>query len=314
LFLKRTILIFFFIASAVLAEASSTIRIVSLSPCLTELIFYLGKGNLLVGRSSACDYPSDAKNVELVGAFGKPSMEKLLSLKPDVVVASALADPALVSSIRRFGIKFHLLPTNSIDDYYRAVAILGEILHCDKKASAEIARVKKGLMDFRVLNSSKKFRRPKVYLEIWDRPYMTVGKKSFINELIKIAGGENIAGALDQSYFNCSVEWIIKSNPDVIICPAMKTGREAEVINRRGWRGISAVRNHRVFVDLNDDLIYRLGPRILDGIALLRSMILKENANGQIINLPSKPVSPTSLNENKNLRLKHLEKNVHRIK
>ena len=292
MFFKRTILVLFFIVSAMVAEASSAIRVVSLSPCLTELIFYLGKGSLLVGRTSACDYPPEAEKIELVGAFGKPSMEKLLSLKPDIVVASALADPSLISSIRRFGIKFHLLPSKSIEDYYLSVTTLGRILHCEKTASAEIARVNTGLAKFEKLNAEKDFKRPKVYLEIWDRPYMTVGKKSFINDLITYAGGVNIAGKFDEAYFNCSVEWIITSNPEVIICPAMKTGRDADVENRRGWSNVPAIRNHRVYVDLNDDLIYRLGPRMLDGIILLRSIILKENANGHSDTLRSRAVSP----------------------
>ncbi|NOY75378.1 MAG: cobalamin-binding protein [Kiritimatiellaeota bacterium] len=271
-------IVFFLFLFASFAEAEDALRVVSLSPCLTELVFHLGKGNLLVGRTSACDYPEDAKKVEVVGGFGKPSLEKLLTLKPDVVIASALADPALVSSIKRFGIDFHLLPTKSIEDYYVSVATLGKILHCEKKAFAEIARVGKGLRRFAKLNAEKGFKRPSVYLEIWDRPYMTVGKKSFINDLITYAGGENIAGKLNQAYFNCSVELIITSDPEVIICPAMKTGREADVESRRGWKRISAVREHRVYVDLNDDLIYRLGPRILEGVELLRSLIMNKTA------------------------------------
>ncbi|MCK5845683.1 MAG: ABC transporter substrate-binding protein, partial [Victivallales bacterium] len=187
-----------------------------------------------------------------------------------------------------------MLPTKSIEAYYRAVATLGEILHCEKKASAEIARVKKGLRAFAALNLKKEFKRPRVYLEIWDRPYMTVGGKSFINDLITLAGGENISGSLDKAYFNCSVEWIITSNPEVIICPAMKTGREADVKGRRGWKGIAAIRNNRVYVDLNDDLIYRLGPRILKGVAKLRSIILNKNAKGEDVSSQTRTVSSFS--------------------
>lgn len=268
--------LFFSAGFAGFAGADGSKRVISLSPCLTELIFHLGKGTCLVGRTSACDYPPEAKKVEVVGGFGKPSIEKLVSLKPDVVVASALADLALMTSVKSFGIEFHLLPTNSIKDYYRSVETLGRILGCSRKAAAEIVSVRKGLREFAELNSKSGFKRPSVYLEIWDRPYMTVGKKSFINDLIEYAGGRNIASSLDNAYFNCSVEWIIKSDPDVIICPAMKTGREADVEMRKGWRGISAVKHHRVYLDLNDDLIYRLGPRILRGVELLRSLILKK--------------------------------------
>ena len=123
---------------------------------------------------------------------------------------------------------------------------------------------------------------------------MTVGGKSFINDLITLAGGENISGSLDEAYFNCSVEWIITSNPEVVICPAMKTGREADVKGRRGWKGIAAIRNNRVYVDLNDDLIYRLGPRILKGVAKLRSIILNKNAKGEDGSSQTRTVSSIS--------------------
>ena len=95
----------------------------------------------------------------------------------------------------------------------------------------------------------------------------------FINEMIKYAGGRNIAADMNKDYFNCSVEWIITSNPDIIICPAMKTGREADVIKRKGWQNISAVKNNRIYVDLDDDLVYRLGPRIIEGVKLLKKII-----------------------------------------
>ena len=277
--LKKTLfvtVIFAIFANALFAD-NKKIRLVSLSPCLTELVFYLGEQDKLVGRSSACDYPAEAKKIEIVGSFGKPSLEKLISLKPDVVISSALADPVLKTSIEQFGIKFYLLPGKSFDDYYKALKLLGDILGCEKKADSEIARVKQALANFAKINSALKKKRPKVYLEVWDRPYMTVGNKSFINEMIKYAGGENIADNINKDYFNCSVEWIITSDPDVIICPAMKTGREADVKKRKGWQNIQAVKNNCVYVDLNDDLIYRLGPRVIEGIKLLRKMILNLN-------------------------------------
>ena len=227
---------------------------------------------MLVGRTTACDYPSTARRVQVVGGFGKPSLEKLVSLKPDVVLASALADPSVEKAIRRLGVDFRMLPTDSIEDYYKAVSVLGRVLGCEKRADAEIARVRNGLRKFEEMACKDK-RIPKVYLEVWDRPFMTVGRKSFINDLIHYAGGSNIAGKMNQAYFNCSVEWIITSDPEVIICPAMKTGREVDVEARRGWSGIDAVRNHRVYVGIDNDLIYRLGPRILEGVGLLRSLI-----------------------------------------
>ncbi len=269
------ILIFAIFAISVFGNEKEKLRVVSLSPCLTELIFHLGEEEHLIGRSSACDYPEGAKQIESAGGFGKPSLEKLISLKPTVVIASALANPAIQKSIEQFGIKFYLLPGKSIDDYFQTVRILGKILNCEEKAKKEIKRVKSGLAKFAKMNKALKKQPPRIYMEIWDKPYMTIGKKSFINDLIEYAGGQNIAKDQNEDYFNCSVEWIITSNPEIIICPAMKTAREADVKSRNGWKNISAVKNDRIYVELNDDLIYRLGPRILEGIELLRTIITK---------------------------------------
>jgi len=266
----------FIAAAAVSAAGERKPRVVSLSPCLTETIFKLGGGDRLVGRTSACDYPAEVKKIDIVGGFGKPSLEKVLSLKPDVVVASALADPAVQTTLERVGVKFLMLPTKSIDDYYATVKKLGDVLGCSSAATKEIERVRAGLAKFAEANKKARergWKPPRVYLEIWDKPYMTVGKRSFINDLITYAGGKNIAVDRDEDYFNCSQEWIIRTNPEIIICPAMKKGRIADVLGRRGWGGVAAVVDKRIHVDLNESLVYRLGPRILDGVALLRKII-----------------------------------------
>ncbi len=246
-------------------------RIVSLTPCLTELIVHLGYEKNIVGRSSACDYPKGVTKIPIAGAFGKPNLEQLVLLNPDIVISSTLKDEGLVKSIENLGIKFYLMKMESFEDYYDVVKKMGTVLNCEKKANVEIKRIKDGLDKYQKEEKQRK----KIYLEIWDKPYMTIGKKSFINELIYYAGGENIASNLDKEYFNCSVEWIIKSNPDIIICPAMKTNRVIDILSRDGWQNISAIKNKRVFTDLNDDLIYRLGPRVLEGIDLLKKCIYK---------------------------------------
>lgn len=260
--------------------AGEKIRVVSLSPSLTELVFQLGKGGCLVGRSTVCNYPEDAKKVPVVGNFGAPSMEKLITVKADLVLSSALKDRSLEKTIEGMGIKFLLLPTDSIEDYYIAVEKLGKLLDCEEAALKEITRIRNGLKGFREKAEKIPFdKRPLVYLEIWDRPLMTVGNRSFINDFIDYAGGRNIANKEGKDYFSCSAEWVIVSNPDVVICPAMEKGRIADVLKRAGWASISAVKHHRIYTDLDDDLIYRLGPRMLEGISLIHKCIFPEQGD-----------------------------------
>lgn len=256
---------------------TSELRVVSLSPSLTEMIFLLGEQGKLVGRSSACDYPAEASEIEVVGAMGKPSVEKVLSLRPTAVMATSLATPSEQRTFEGFGIEVHLLPGSTLQDYFVCLEAIGRIFDCREKAVAEATRFQGELKGFKSLNEGLEVARPRVYIEIWDRPYMTAGRRSFINDLIEYAGGVNIAADCDEEYFNCSVEWILECDPEVIICPAMGTGREADVKRRKGWEKVSAVKNNRIHVDLDDDLIYRLGPRIIEGIAVLRKIIVHDN-------------------------------------
>ena len=148
---------------------------------------------------------------------------------------------------------------------------LGVTLNCRAAAETETARFSKALEDFKDLaDKVPAASRPKVYVEVWHRPLLTCGGKTFINDLIEYAGGINIGRNEKAEYFPCSLEWIMQQNPDIIICPAMGSGKSAEVARRSGWQHISAVKNNRIYTGLEQDKLYRLGPRTLEGIALLR--------------------------------------------
>lgn len=267
------------------------IRIVSLSPSLTEIIFKLGKGSAMAGRSSACDYPAEVKKIPVAGKYGAPFLETLVHLKTDIVVASSLMDVSTEKSIQTLGIKFQMLPTKDINDYFKAVESLGEILNCKEQAALEIARVKTGLAGFQsALSEIPENEKPFVYLELWNSPMMTVGGKSFINDYIAYAGGKNIGAAVEKEYFACSEEWVISSNPQIIIAPSMGKSCAAEIRGRKCWINVPAVKDDRIYVDLNSNLIFRLGPRMLDGIELLKSCIRADKGMNAESNSPKSKV------------------------
>lgn len=253
-------------------KVGGKLRIVSLAPSLTETIFALGKGSELVGRTSVDNYPPQVKKVPVVGGFGTPCLESLASVRPDVVVAAVLKDSSIRESIKQVGIKFILLPADSIESYFEAIRRLGEILNCTAEAERELGRLREGLEKYS-RESSREKKRPKVYVEIWNNPLMTIGGKSFINDFIVYAGGANIGAGVAKDYFTCSQEWVIMEMPDVIICPSMGSRVLSEIMKRPGWSLIPAVKSRRIYSDLNENLIYRLGPRMLEGIAELRKCI-----------------------------------------
>ena len=254
--------------------ATRELRVVSLSPRITETIFMLGKGNCLVGRSSACDYPAEAKKLPVVGNFGGPFLEHLATVKPDYVITNKLKDQASKRAIESLGARVIVLEDYCFDDYIKCVKTLGTILNCQKNAEAEANRFTQALKNFKIeADKIPIASRPKVYIEIWHRPMLTCGKKTFINEMVEYAGGINIGQDENVESFPCSFEWVLQKNPNVIICPGMGSGKSGEIAARNGWEQISAVKNQRVYTDLEQDKLYRLGPRTIDGIALLRKYI-----------------------------------------
>jgi len=261
--------------------AQKNLRIVSLAPNLTEIIFHLERENCLVGRSSASKYFKEAKNIPIVGDFGIPSIEQLLLAKPDIVVATALKDPSIQEIIKKAGIKFHLLPTSSIDEYYKTVKTLGDILDANINAKQEILRIKNGLKkSLSQINKISDAKRPKVFWEIWNPPLMTVGNQSFLNDFIYYAGGQNIAENQDKGYFNISQEWVIASAPDVIIAPSIGKNIINQMSSQLGWKSTPAVVNNRIYGNLDQNILYLLGPKMLDAIQMIYNCIYEKDKKG----------------------------------
>lgn len=249
-------------------------RLVSLSPSLTEIVVQLGCEPRLVGRSSACDYPPSVQALPVCGDFGKPVLETILPLRATHLIIADLEQPMLIETFRQAGVKVLLLPTDSIADYYAAVIALGQELGVSAAAAREVRRVRQGLAaSRREWCDLPVARRPLVYFEVWGDPPMTIGRDSYLHQLIELAGGRNLGATESGGYFRCSTEWVIVGAPEVIIAPAMSRQNAADFSRRPGWQGIPAICHGRIYVALDQDLLYRLGPRLLEGLRLLRDCI-----------------------------------------
>lgn len=257
-------------------------RVVSLAPNITEIVCAIGGAHHLVGRTSACNFPPEAlKDVPVVGGFGDPSLDRLLSLKPTLVLDVALADEALAQKIAEIGLRRERITCSSLADIPKAVIAIGELIGHDSEAQILSADLHSIVEAFRVRSLAVK-NRPRVYVEIWCDPLTTAGKASFISELITLAGGSNIGDSVSKDYFQVGPEWVLDQNPDVILCFYMTgTGdvRNA-ILHRSEWRNINAVRTGRVYSDLDSDLILRPGPRVLQGIAMLHSSMFRSGYSG----------------------------------
>ena len=248
--------------------------IVSLAPSMTEMIFAIGAGDQLVGRTTACDWPAVAAKVPVAGSFGRPSLEVLAAIHPDLVVDVDLADEEMGKKILALGIHQESIACKSPDDIPAALRKLGKLTGHTREADSLALSISKGLAQFKT-EADRQKNKKSVYLEIWNDPFWTGGKGSYTSELVACAGGRNIGDAVEKEYFEISQEWVIEKSPEVIACMYMaKTSSAADnVMNRPGWRSIAAVKHRLVYDRLDNNLFLRPGPRVLEGVAQLHRMI-----------------------------------------
>ena len=250
-------------------------RYISLAPATTEILFALGLDEEIVGVSSFCNYPLKAKTKEKVGTFSQPNVEKIISLKPDIIFCTGLEQTPVVNALRQLNLKVYVSDPSNIKELLNSIRDIGRLTGRGKEADTLINKMEQVLGQ---VNAKVKLippeKRLKVFIEIWHDPLMTVGKKSFVDELLTLAGGINIAADTSQSYLYFSPEQVIKRNPDCIIQTYMSENEPLKTIEKRlGWKEISAVKHGRVYNDINPDILLRPGPRIVEGLQELHKKL-----------------------------------------
>ena len=250
------------------AATNAVVRVASLAPSLTEIICAIGATDCLVGRSSACHYPSDmVKRVPVAGDFGIPILEALAKCAPDLVVTVDMEDQNSVQAIEHLGIRHESIPCRSLDDIPRAIRTLGKLLHREDSAERLAGEFAGTLANLRQHQPTV---RRRVFIEIWGDPLMTAGRKSFLNDLITLAGGENIAGDVARDFFQISTESVLARDPEVVIL--LEPGK-IDLSKRSGWEQTTAVKSNRICRDLDRDLLEIPGPRVLQAVEVLRDCI-----------------------------------------
>nr|WP_243414631.1 cobalamin-binding protein [Sporosalibacterium faouarense] len=246
-------------------------RIISLAPNHTEILFKLGLGNRIVGVDSYSDYPAEAKEIEKVGDSETINIEKIIELDPDLVIQYGPGAEDVNKSLRDAGITLLSYEPESIDDVINLITELGKITDTMRTAKMETVVMQSKLEYItQVVEDAEK---TKVFYEVWNDPLMTAGPGTFLNELITLAGGENIAADAEEGYPLFDTEQLIEKNPDVYI--ATKDSDKEEIINRPGYDEINAINNDRIYL-LEPNIISRPGPRIVDGLELMAKTLHPE--------------------------------------
>lgn len=248
-------------------------RIVSLAPNVTEILYALGLGDRVVGVTEFSDFPEEAKRKPRVGTYVNSNVEKIVSLRPDLVIGIfGGTRKETAERLEGLGYSVYVTKARNMDEVMVMIEKVGSITGRSLEASALADRLRKRIKA--VVDRVAGAPRPLVFLEINAKPLMTVGAASFHNELISLAGGENLAGHVNARYPQYSIEDVVRRAPDCIIISTMdrKGLFEEQKAEWMRWPDIPAVKNNRIcFID--SDLIDRPSPRIVDGLEEMARLI-----------------------------------------
>jgi iron complex transport system substrate-binding protein len=251
-------------------------RIVSLAPNITEILFSLGLDEEIVGVSIHCSFPEKAKNKPRVGSYISLDYEKITSLKPDLIIATGAGNTRdMVDRLEKLGFPTYVLFPRNFDDILRSIGHIGEVVNREREARVINEEMKKRKQ--RVVEITRGLPKPKVFIQIGDVPLVTVGKGSFTDDLIRLAGGENIAGKEKEVYPRFGMEEVLKRSPEVIVISSMNPQGDYQKILQgwTRWKTIPAVKNGRLHL-IDSDLLDRPSPRIIEGLEELAKVLHPE--------------------------------------
>jgi len=250
-------------------------RIVSLVPSVTEMIYALGGEDRLAGRTDFCDYPPAARAKTSVGGMINPSLETLVTLKPDLVIATSSGNrEETFRQLTRLGIPVYLMGADRIAEVKDVVRRLGALTGRDAAAAPLVDRIDRRVAAIR--DAVKAYGRPRVLYVLWPDPLIVPGRSALVTELIDIAGGESITAADAEAYPRYSLEAAVAKAPEVIVL-ANHGARSGPIAIDRWTRltSLPAIKSGRIH-SVDGNLMHRYGPRVLDGLEQLARAIHPE--------------------------------------
>ena len=251
-------------------------RIVSLAPSITEIMFALDKGHLLKGATQFSDYPEAAKTLPAVGSYIRLDVEKIAALQPDLCIAVKDGNPKFViDKLTTLGIPVYAVDPRNLESVIGSVREIGELCGASAQARSVVADMEAriGFVRERISHAATT---PRVFFQIGISPIVSVGTRTFLHELIVMAGGENVTrGPIP--YPRYSKEQVLALAPDIMIITSMARGGVFEKVKREWgiWTDLPAVKNDRILL-VDSDILDRASPRLVDGFELLARLIHPE--------------------------------------
>lgn len=245
-------------------------KVISLSPAITEILFAIGAGEQVVGVTDYCEYPVEALEKPKVGGFEDPNVELIIESEPDLIFVAAGIQEEMAQSFEGYGIKVIALDAETVEQVLHNIRLAGLATGNGEKATALVEEMDRRIT--RVKETvAKASHRPTVFFEVWDDPLMTAGPGSFIDDLIKVAGGESIAYDAAERFALFSLEVLLERDPEFYLIQDHAHQPE-DVMARPGYEGLSAVQNGKVAA-VQDDLVTLPGPRLVEGLEIIARIL-----------------------------------------
>ena len=252
-------------AGLTVTVAKPALRVVSMAPSVTELLFAAGGGSQIVGAVNYSDYPEAAKRIPRIGSNREIDMELLISLKPDLIVAwRHNSSERQIEMVRRLGVPVFQSDPQTLDGIPDAVLRLGQLLGTDAAARTTATQLREQLAGLRAKYANRSTVR--TFYQVWDKPLYTLSGKHILTDAMKLCGGENIFDKLTVTAPIVSIESVLQANPEAIIATAEKNYGGVELWKPYGT--LAAVRSNNLFT-LDGHLLNRAGPRMVQGTAAM---------------------------------------------
>ncbi len=243
-------------------------RIICMTPSVTETVFALECGNLIIGVSDFCDYPAEAAEIEKLGGFINPNLERLLALTPDLIIAQGKSE-RIIEFCQRENVPFLQVQMSNIETVYADINRIAAALGCPAQAQKLINQIQTSLDKTSARVAS--LNRPRVFLSLYRTGgsltgITTVGGATFLSELIEIAGGTNIFAELKKEYPQISKESLLKRQPDIVIEPCQhdtlnENQKKQRLAEWQALGSIPAAQNNRIYF-IHESTILKPGPRL----------------------------------------------------
>jgi iron complex transport system substrate-binding protein len=244
-------------------------RVLSLSPVSTELVYAIGEGGRLVGRTSSCDYPIEALSIPSVGSLFPPDYEKIIATKPDLILMSD-GNIKTRERLESFGLSVFVLKPRDVAGISDAMRRLGRLLRVAKNADTAANLLEAAVKRVQVSPTV----RPTVLYEVWATPLTTAGSNTFLADIIHLSGGRNLVESSTEDWPKLSIEWAITANPDIILTGRSDSYNLWTKGKRPAWRGTEAILKKNVFLVPNEDVFVRPGPRVVSAIQWLSATLV----------------------------------------